>query len=112
VLGQLSAAFSGGKIFRGVQLSENAIWHAGNLEGSGNVTLIASPMAHLRCSSCLVPPAREPNPKRVLGRVRLASTQALLHWSCEPCAIDAGSPVIHVTSTSEKVTIPGSEQIK
>jgi len=42
VLGQLSAAFSGGKVVQKVQLSGNATWHAGSLEDTGTVTLTAS----------------------------------------------------------------------
>jgi hypothetical protein len=42
VLGQMSAAFSGGKVVQKVQLSGNATWHAGSLEDTGTVTLTAS----------------------------------------------------------------------
>lgn len=42
VLGQLSAAFSGGKSVQSVQFSGEATWHGGSLEDSGAVTLTAS----------------------------------------------------------------------
>jgi hypothetical protein len=42
VLEQLSAVFSGGKVVQQIQLSGNAIWHAGSMEDSGSVTLTAS----------------------------------------------------------------------
>jgi hypothetical protein len=42
-VGELSAAFSGGKTIQNVQLSGDAVWYAGSLEDSGTVTLTASP---------------------------------------------------------------------
>jgi hypothetical protein len=42
VLGQLSAAFSGGQVVQSVQLTGTATWHSGSLEDSGTVTLTAS----------------------------------------------------------------------
>jgi hypothetical protein len=42
LLGQLSAAFSGGQTVQNVQLSGNATWYAGSLTDSGTVSLTAS----------------------------------------------------------------------
>jgi hypothetical protein len=42
VLGQLSAAFSGGRVVQEIQLSGNATWHVGSLEDFGTVSRTAS----------------------------------------------------------------------